>query len=215
MSLITADQLHRISPVARSDIVAAIIDKADEMFPAYGLATLLRVRHFLAQVAEETGGLRVLEEDLDYSAMRLMQVWPARFPTLATAEPYAHNPRRLADRVYGGRMGNTGPDDGWKYRGRGLLQTTGKATFALLQHDTGLPLVDQPELASAPEHMLQCAVVSFVRIHGVLAACDRNDVVGVTRLVNGGLTNLAARRLYLAHCDHAIAELGAIGAVLA
>ncbi|MBV9247503.1 MAG: protease, partial [Methylobacteriaceae bacterium] len=128
MSLITADQLHRISPVARSDIVAAIIDKADEMFPAYGLATLLRVRHFLAQVAEETGGLRVLEEDLDYSAMRLMQVWPARFPTLATAEPYAHNPRRLADRVYGGRMGNTGPDDGWKYRGRGLLQTTGKAT---------------------------------------------------------------------------------------
>lgn len=93
----------------------------------------LAVQHLAAVLAEshhETGGtMQPLEENLSYSAKRLMQVWPARFSTLAEAQPYANNPRRLANKVYGGRLGNTGPDDGWLYRGRGLAQITGKANY--------------------------------------------------------------------------------------
>ncbi len=84
----------------------------------------------LAEANHETGGtMQPLEENLNYSAKRLTQVWPARFPTLAAAAPFANNPRKLANKVYGGRLGNTGPDDGWLYRGRGLAQITGKANY--------------------------------------------------------------------------------------
>ncbi|KSV77532.1 hypothetical protein [Sinorhizobium sp. Sb3] len=65
-----------------------------------------------------------------YSAERLTQVWPSRFPAIASARPFARDPRKLANRVYGGRMGNAAPDDGWRYRGRGLPQITGKENYA-------------------------------------------------------------------------------------
>ena len=81
--------------------------------------------HFVSQVLHESGGLRWLEENLNYSAARLVAVWPRRFPTEDRARPYARNPERLANNVYGGRMGNTEPGDGWRYRGRGLIQITG------------------------------------------------------------------------------------------
>lgn len=89
-----------------------------------------RLQFFLAQLGHESSGLTVDEENLDYSAARLMAVWPSRFPTLAAAQPYAHNPRALANKVYGGRLGNIGPDDGWKYRGRGYIQLTGRDAIA-------------------------------------------------------------------------------------
>ncbi len=93
----------------------------------------LSAQHLAAVLAEshhETGGaMQPLEENLNYSAKRLTQVWPSRFPTLAAATLYANNPRRLANKVYGGRLGNAGPDDGWLYRGRGLAQITGKANY--------------------------------------------------------------------------------------
>lgn len=93
----------------------------------------LTVQHLAAVLSEshhETGGMmQPLEENLNYSAKRLTQVWPSRFPTIAAAAPYANNPRKLANKVYGGRLGNTGPDDGWTFRGRGLAQITGKANY--------------------------------------------------------------------------------------
>ncbi|HEV7306425.1 hypothetical protein [Ensifer sp.] len=93
--------------------------------------SLFHLAAVLAEAHHETGGaMRPVEENLNYSARRLMQVWPARFPTLASAEPYANNPRALANRVYGGRLGNVGADDGWRYRGRGLAQITGRANYA-------------------------------------------------------------------------------------
>lgn len=80
----------------------------------------------MAQVLHETGGLTVLVENMNYRAERIVQVWPSRFRTIEEATPYAHNPEKLANKVYGGRMGNTHPGDGWRFIGRGLLQITGR-----------------------------------------------------------------------------------------
>lgn len=106
--------------------VEAILDEAERRgAPLFHLAAIL------SEVYHETGGrMQPVVENLNYSAKRMTQVWPTRFPTVASAQPYAGNPRALANKVYGGRLGNTGPDDGWLYRGRGLAQITGRANYA-------------------------------------------------------------------------------------
>ena len=104
------------------------------------LASRLRAEHFLAQVLHESGGLLRLVENLNYTAERLVEVWPSRFPTLEAAEPFAHNAHALANQVYGGRMGNTDPEDGWRYLGRGLLQLTGRASYTKVGAALGIDL---------------------------------------------------------------------------
>lgn len=107
------------------DGLNAILDEAGRRGTA-----LKHLAYILATIAHETGGkMQPVEEVLAYSAKRLTQVWPKRFPNLAAAQPYAHNPKKLANNVYGGRLGNAGPDDGWRYRGRGLAQITGRANY--------------------------------------------------------------------------------------
>lgn len=105
--------------------VEAILDEGETRgVSAFHLAAIL------AEVYHETGGtMQPVEENLNYSAKRLTQVWPGRFPTIASAQPYANNPQKLANKVYGGRMGNTGPNDGWMFRGRGLPQITGRDNY--------------------------------------------------------------------------------------
>lgn len=111
---------------AQVEGIDAILDEAERRrTPTQHLAAILAEAH------HETGGqMQPVSENLNYSANRLTEVWPSRFPTLAAAQPFANNPRRLANKVYGGRLGNTGPDDGWLYRGRGLAQVTGKTNYA-------------------------------------------------------------------------------------
>lgn len=157
----------------------------------------LRLAHFLAQVCHETGGLRILVENLNYTTpQRLMAVWPSRFPTLASALPFVRNPRALANKVYGGRMGNVRPDDGWTYRGRGLLQMTGRAHYARNGRALGIPLEQQPELAISPEHAVAVALETW-RASGCDVSADADDIVAVTRRINGGLIGLADRRAWL------------------
>ena len=106
--------------------IDAILDEA-----ARRGTPLTHLAAILAEAHHETGCIwPPVSENLNYSAKRLTEVWPSRFPTLAAAAPYANNPRKLANKVYGGRLGNTGDEDGWLYRGRGLAQITGKANYA-------------------------------------------------------------------------------------
>lgn len=105
------------------------LDPINAALDRWGIDTPARVAHFLAQVGVESGGLARVEENLSYSAERLMTVWPSRFKTLAAAQAYARNPEALANKVYGGRMGSTQPGDGWRYRGRGLKQLTGRNNY--------------------------------------------------------------------------------------
>ncbi len=106
------------------------LDPINNTMKRWSIDTPQRAAYFLAQVSVESAALSRLEEDLSYSAERLCVVWPSRFKTLSAAQPYARNPEALANRVYSGRMGNTAADDGWRYRGRGLKQLTGKSNYA-------------------------------------------------------------------------------------
>lgn len=144
--------------------------------------------HFLAQLGHESANLTRLEESLWYTPGRLCAVWPSRFPTKPAARPYARNPQRLANNVYADRLGNVRPGDGWRFRGRGPIQLTGRDNYTRCADATGLPLVERPDcLASNPE----C---------GAMAAAwywrervSASTVTGITRQINGGLNGLSDR----------------------
>jgi putative chitinase len=189
-ALITAAQLQRFAP--RCDVLA-MAPALDAACRRFEITTPRRLRHFLGQVHHESMGLTRLEEALSYSADRLCEVWPGRFPSVASAAPYARNPRALANKVYGGRLGNVGPDDGWRYRGRGLLMTTGRQNYFDSSIWTGLDLVAQPELLGEPKAAAQAAAAYWNR-RGCNALADRDDIELITRRINGGLIGLADRR---------------------
>lgn len=145
---------------------------------------------FLSQTLVETGKLKRLEEDLSYSAERLMAVWPRRFPTRSDALGYAHQPEALADKVYGGRMGNDEEGDGWKYRGRGIPMITGKFNYAQLGQIMGLDLVNNPDLLTEPATALKCGIHWW---EGHIPDSILADTKKVSEEVNGGDVGLKNR----------------------
>lgn len=142
---------------------------------------------FLREILHESGMLSRLEEGLNYSAERLMQVWPTRFPTLESAQPYARNGMVLANKVYGGRMGNVDPGDGFKYRGRGLMMVTGRDNYRALGKIMGLDLERNPDLLAQPVYALLAAIAWW---EGNVPDGIMGDVKRVRRAVNGGSTGL-------------------------
>lgn len=146
------------------------------------------VDDFLGQILHESNKLESLEEGLSYSAERLMAVWPSRFPSLGAATPYARNPQALANKVYGGRLGNTGPNDGWLYRGSGLIQCTGKDNFYLVGNAIGVDLVANPDLLRAdPGVALRASIAWWERR---VPDSAMGDPRAVRRAVNGGTIGL-------------------------
>lgn len=170
---------------------------AAEMFPRYAIVTPLRLAHALARWAVETRGFRVMEEDLNYSAKRIVQVWPSRFPTIAAAQPYAGKPQALANKVYGGRYGNDNVNDGWLHRGRGPTQLTFEDNYREAKALTGIDVVAKPDLVSEPHTGLLVAC-DYWEARKINAAADRDDVSAVCRLVQGGTGGLSEQRAYLA-----------------
>lgn len=148
------------------------------------------VDDFLGQVLHESAGLEKLSENLNYSAERLCVVWPGRFPTVAEARPYARNPEALANRVYGGRMGNLYLGDGWRFRGRGPIQLTGRENYRAVGALIGQDLESVPELMEQPRYALEACIAWWEdRIPDSMLG----DLEKVTRRVNGGLIGLADR----------------------
>lgn len=202
----TIAQLRRLAPSVR-DTYREAFARVDVLATAGLLDRPVRLAHFLAQACHETAGLTLLVENLNYSTARLLAVWPSRFPTWESAEPFARNPRALANHVYGHRLGNTEPDDGWRYIGRGLLQLTGRANYARVGRAIGIDLAGHPYLATSPEHALAIAVEIW-RSAGCMAHADADDLVAVTRAINGGLNGLDDRRAWLAKAK-AVLEVAA------
>ena len=154
--------------------------------------TPARLAEFVAESGNETGGFTRFEEDLSYSAPTLCAQWPSHF-TPAQAAVCVGRPIEIASRAYGGRMGNAPypSKDGWTYRGRGMLQLTGKAAYAEFGPLVGLDLVDNPDLAADPADSLVIAR-EFWRLRGVNAAIDRGDFTAARQLTNGGTIGLQA-----------------------
>ena len=148
------------------------------------------VDDFLGQILHESAGLTQFSEHLNYSAERLCVVWSSRFPTLQSAQPYARNPQALANKVYGGRMGNINPGDGWKYRGRAPIQITGHDNYAAVGKLMGQDLLTLPELLEQPRFALEACIDWWEdRIPDSMIG----DPQKVTKRVNGGLIGLADR----------------------
>ena len=174
-----------------------IIDSAPTVFVKYGVKSQLVLAHLMAQISHEMGAGHDVVENLDYTASRMMQVWPSRFPTVGDAAPFAHNPRALANKVYGGRLGNRfNTNDGWDFRGRGATQTTGFDGYRALAAKTGLDLVKNPDLVNDPQYFLECGVADFI-LCGCMPYALADDIVGVTKKLNGGLIGLDQRREWL------------------
>lgn len=193
MSLqIPLDVLAKLWPHAAPALRSGIASSSAVVLPKYGIQTLVDLTDFLAQDSEETAGGIALVENLRYSAERLMVVWPSRFPTLESAQPYAYNQQVLANFVYGGRGGNTGPNDGWNFRGRGLIQITFRDNYQKIADATGLDLINHPELLIDPLHALECAC-AYWQTAGISAIANSGDFTRETIKINGGTTNMAAR----------------------
>lgn len=176
---------------------AAIVAAAPRVFETYGLNTKTAILQFMAQISHECGAGLEVEENLSYSAQRMVEVWPSRFRSVAEAEPYAHNPRALGNKVYNGRMGNAiGTDDGYNYRGRGATQTTGRSGYSLLGNKLRLDLLNHPELVNAPQNFLACGAADF-QLCGCILPALSDDVVKVTEKLNGGKIGLNERIQWL------------------
>lgn len=156
-----------------------------ETFEKYQINTPKRQACFLGQTMHESGGYRLLRENLNYSARALMATWPSRFPDADVAEQYARQPEKIANKVYGGRMGNTEDGDGAKYIGRGLIQLTGKDNYRAFGEAIGEDLVANPQLVEEPRYAALSAGW-FWNKRGLNALADAMDIDTLTKRINGG-----------------------------
>ncbi|MFY9611518.1 MAG: lytic enzyme [Blastocatellia bacterium] len=198
---ITPSQLQTLTPNARSSYRDAFA-QADQVLAVHGINdTGLRLSHFMAQVLHESGGLTVLVESMNYRAERIVQVWPSRFKNVAQAAPFAHNPEALANKVYGGRMGNIQTGDGWRFIGRGLLQITGRESYERFGRLLGVDLATNSGLAADPAWALKIAAEEWNASNCNVFA-DQDSLRRVTRAINGGYVGLASRGDWLAKTKH-------------
>ena len=164
-----------------------------------------RSAHFLAQTAHESAGYTVLIENLNYSAQALRATFGKYFDGPA-AIAYQRQPERIANRVYGGRMGN-GPEasgDGWRFRGRGLIQLTGRDNYRAAGADLGLQLLERPDDAARPD-IAPLIAGWFWSARGLNKLADVDDLAGITRRINGGANGLEDRAQWLAKARKVLA----------
>lgn len=211
MSLITVSQLHTAFPRCKSpDVWAAALIPALEK---YNINSKARIASFLGQIAHESGQFNTLQENLSYTAARLMQVWPKRFPTLEFAQQFERNPQKLGSYVYANRIGN-GPassGDGYKYRGRGLIQLTGRSNYASASAVLGVDLLTMPDrLLEAP--LASMSAAWFWASHGLNELADDEtddndleDFTTITKIINGGTAGIKERFQLFKAAESAIA----------
>lgn len=186
-------QVYPHLPAAQRAEYAPLMEAA---FTEFDITTKPRIAAVLSQLGVESNELKTWEENLNYSAKRLCQVWPKRFPSLDAAAPFANNPRALANKVYSGRMGNTGPEDGWNYRGRTPVQLTGRDNYRSVSKFLKLPLEDNPDLANDKATAFRVVGSYFHDIRPMLNVADKGDIKAITFAVNGGYTDLEKRTEY-------------------
>lgn len=178
----------------------------NEILPDYDINTPKRVAAFLGQTAHESGGYRAIRENLNYKAEGLMKIFGKYFPTMDLANQYAHNQEKIANRIYANRMGNGDEvsGEGFKYRGRGLIQLTGKSNYTRFAQSIDESVEDIPDFLETYEGAVQSACW-FWETNNLNALADQMDIKKMTKIINGGYLGLDER---IQHINHAIQVLG-------
>ena len=203
-TILTRDQLKQMVKNPHIDhwyeVLAQLLDD-------YDISTPLRVAHFVAQCAHESGNFVFIRENLNYKAASLQKTFGKYFPTAELAQQYANRPEQIANRVYANRMGN-GPEasgDGYRYCGRGLIQLTGKDNYTFFAGSLGISVEDASEYLATFEGAAQSACW-FWEQNNLNRFADANDCKKLTKAINGGDIGLNDR---ISHTEHALHILGA------
>ncbi len=190
--LLTIAQLKKIVPGAPylDHWYAALI----KLLPEYEINTRLRIAAFLAQCGHESGDFKFIRENLNYSWQGLRKTFPKYFPTDAAAKKYERNPQAIASKVYANRMGNgdEASQDGWKYRGRGLIQVTGKTNCQEFADSLEISIDEATEYLETFEGAVQGSCW-FWESNNLNALADKGDIVSISKKVNGGDHGMADR----------------------
>lgn len=171
-----------------------VVDALDAAMEKFAINTAQRQAMFLAQCSHESAGFRRTSENLNYSAEGLCRVWSKHFDA-ATAAKYAHKPEAIANHAYAGRNGNEdeASGDGWRYRGRGYIQLTGRANYRQLETALGEDIIENPDVVAEPR-VAAMSAAWFWSYHGLNKLADAGDVAGCTHKINGGLLGLDERK---------------------
>ena len=203
--ILTQEQLGQLIP--GNPYVEYWHHAMERCLPDYDINTPRRIAAFVAQCAHESGNFRLLKENLNYKAESLMRVWPRYFPNMEIAKAYEKNQEKIANRAYGGRMGNgdEASGDGWKFCGRGLIQLTGRNNYQAFADSIETPIDDIPAYLATFEGAVQSACW-FWETNKLNQWADSGDIVTLTKRINGGTLGLADRQK---HYEHALHVLGA------
>jgi len=177
----------------------------EQALPDYDINTPQRVAAFVAQCAHESGNFKFLQENLNYKAESLCRVWPRYFPNIDIARQYEKKPEKIANRAYGGRMGN-GPEesgDGWKFCGRGLIQLTGRSNYQAFADSIETPIEDIPAFLATFEGAVQSACW-FWESNNLNQWADKGDILTLTKRINGGTLGLEDRQKHYTHALHVL-----------
>jgi putative chitinase len=193
----------------KGHIPDAVIAMIPDTAAKFGINTPLRLAHFLAQCGHESGGFRLTQENLNYSAKGLNGIFKKYFPTEAAAAPYNRNPQKIANKVYSNRMGNgtEASGDGYKFRGRGYIQLTGKDNYTAFGKSIGVDMTINPDLVASQYALLSAAW--FFTKNGLHKMADGGAtdavVTSITKRVNGGTIGLADRIKHFKEYYHLLA----------
>lgn len=193
MTVLNKNQFISMFPNANFEF-ASILDK---LLILNNIDTLERAACFIAQTGHESGGFKIFVENLNYSEEGLLKVFKKYF-NADTVKPYVRNPQLIANRVYANRMGNGSEEsgDGWKYRGRGLIQLTGKDNYTKFAKDRVMNLENIVRYCETMDGIVDSAIF-FWNTNNCNSFADKKDFIGLTKRINGGIIGLEDRmRIY-------------------
>jgi len=202
---LTKEQLKQLLP--KNPYINQWHNALSQLLPDYEINTAKRIAAFIAQCAHESGNFVFLTENLNYKAESLLKVFPKYFKDMATAKAYEKKPEKIANKIYADRMGNgnEASGDGWRYRGRGLIQLTGKTNYTWFAASLEISPEEAAEYTQTFEGAAQSACW-FWETNKINQFADSGDIVTMTKRINGGTIGLDDR---IKHYEHALHILGA------
>jgi putative chitinase len=191
----------------KGHIPDSVIAQIPEVMEKFKIDTPVELAHFLSQCGHESGGFKVVNENLNYGAKGLLGIFKKYFPTEEKAKLYERKPEKIANLVYGGRMGNgvEATGEGWKYRGRGYIQLTGKANYTEFDKIVTENIVENPDLVATKYPLLSAAWFFSKNCLGRCKDATDASVTAVTKCVNGGTIGLADRQKHFKEYYHLLA----------